>query len=170
MFDYKNASFNKAEEYFEAAEVLIDHELINSGAMICIQTSAECYLSSIIEAIHEKPIDNVFQKNLQDGKTSMRVPHDLCKLYNKIYSPNEPLNELLNETPYNLSFKRQLNAIFLNYQAMRHAKDPSTAKGRRMVSEHDILSSFSSLEEVREFASLVHEKILEKEIDGPRRE
>ena len=141
MYDYVNASFNKAGEYFEDAEVLIENKLINSGTMICIQTAAECYLSSIIEGIHKKPIDN-----------------------NKIYPSNEKVNELIEE-PYNISLKKDLNNLFLNYQAMRHSKDSSTAKGSRIVYEHDILMSFSTLEEIKEFASLVHERVLDKEQD-----
>lgn len=155
MYDIGNAMYDKAERYYNAAMVFNEREIFDAPFIIESEIATECFLSSIIEKIYNKPMQNIFGHGC--------VPHDLARLYDKLYPSKGKAgnsNPLL--PAYDGSFRTRLTAAYLDYGALRYPNDSNSQRGMRIVGEKSIRDDIKLLEDTKNIADYFRQKSYEQ--------
>lgn len=103
--------FESANETYNDVLFMKEHELSFKSIMLSNQNAIECYLCSMIEILSNKTIDDFYGRG--------RVPHDLGRLYDDLYSLDK--NHVLPN--YNRKLKRELQGAFYDFKSTRYPKE-----------------------------------------------
>lgn len=155
MYNYKEAMYNKAEIYYDAALKLRDIGVVNEALLIETQIATECYLCNVLEMIREEDCDKIFPHN--------QIPHNGSDIYKLIYPYGTTYHPALPR--FSVELKNLLISAFKDYNSVRYPKEESTMKGARVVRFDDILDDFNLMCEVKEFTEQFRERYFELEAE-----
>lgn len=130
------AMFDQAEMYRNTVHALAARETFNSSIVVLNELALECYISSIIEGLTGKSMEDIYGKGC--------IPHDLFALYNDMHR-----YDTKHELPrFDRNLRRELQSAFRDYQASRFPKPGNY----RVVNEESISFNISLANEIQEMA------------------